>query len=101
MGIQRFRPREDETSLSDQIHGWEQDELKKMEQERLEPFGTRRPLDHLKWNATEQEVQDGSSGSDQAVDRNDHDGSDGDQVLLGTGERTLGIEGWFAAVERL
>jgi hypothetical protein len=56
-------------------------------------------LDHLKWRETEQEVRDGSSGSDQAVegdrdaellneDRTVQNGTQGDQVLLGTGERT-------------
>jgi hypothetical protein len=53
----------------------------------------------LRWKRTEQEISDDSSGSEQAAegagvarylneDRNVQDGVQGDQVLLGTGERT-------------
>jgi hypothetical protein len=84
------------TRLVDQVRGWEQDELKKMGQKRLERLGSRGNLVYLKRKGTEQEVRDEFSGSDQAVegdrdaelmnvDRNVQE----DEVLLGTGERTV------------
>jgi hypothetical protein len=55
---------ENTASLVDQVRTWEQDEPKTMEQERLERSGSRQHLDHLKRKVTEQEVHEGSSGSD-------------------------------------
>jgi hypothetical protein len=57
----------EEVSLRDRVREWEQDEQRKMEQERLARQGRRRNLDHLKrgdQNATE-------TATDQAADE-DH-----------------------------
>jgi hypothetical protein len=40
MGRQTFTTHDDEVSVADQVRGWEQDELKKMEQERQNGIST-------------------------------------------------------------
>jgi hypothetical protein len=71
-----------------------------VEHERQGMLESGRHLDHLSWRVVTQEEREGSSGSDQTaegvgvaglldVDRNAQDGIQGDQVTLGTGERTL------------
>jgi hypothetical protein len=85
-----YLPRE--ASLRDRIREWEQDEQRKMEQERQILRGARRNLDHLKRGdlRSSDEEMDQSSGSEDS-------GSD-DQNFLNEGQGGNGLdnEDWWA-----
>jgi hypothetical protein len=56
----------------EQIRAWEQDELKKIAQERQDMLGSRPHLDHLKRKVVGQGVHEESAGSDHVVEGNNN-----------------------------